>query len=88
MVSGCTRVVGSLKKPRFGIGMAMAKEGTLADYRLSGGLAIDNRSTDITLGGGLTLFNYVAFDIATGHLLELFSSKARLDIAASLKVLL
>ena len=68
--------------------MALAKEGTFADYRLSTGLSFDNRSTDITLGGGITLFNYVTFDIATAHLLEIFSSKTRLDIAASLKVLL
>lgn len=87
IAKGLTDVVGSLTKPRFGIGMSMAKEGALADYRLSGGFATDQRSADITLGGGITLFNHIAFDIATARLLELLSSKPRIDLAASLKVL-
>jgi hypothetical protein len=88
IAQGLTDMVGSLPKPRFGVGMSMQREGSPLDYRLSGGFAVDYRSADITLGGGITIFNYVAFDIATAHLLELFSSKPRIDIAASLKVLL
>lgn len=87
IAQGLTDIVGSLPKPRFGIGLAMQKQLSAVDLRLSGGLATDHRSTDISLGGGITLFNYVVFDIATAHLLELFSEKPRLDLAASLKVL-
>ncbi len=85
---GLTDIVGSMPKPRFGLGIAMQKQFSAIDLRLSGGFATDHRSSDITLGGGITLFNCVMFDIATAHLLELFSEKPRLDVAASLKVLL
>lgn len=88
LAQGLNDIVGAPPKPRFGLGMALTKDNPATDYRLSGGFAIDHRSVDITLGGGITLFDHVALDIATAHLLELFSSKPRVDVAVSLKVLL
>ena len=87
VAQGLTDIVGSLPKPRFGLGISLAKENTSVDYRINAGFAVDHRSADITLGGGISLFDYVAIDIATAHLLELFSAKPRIDIAASVNVL-
>ena len=82
---GLTDMVGSLKYPRLGVGFTMGRndEATLP-LRFGTGFLLEHNATDFTLGVGTTLFHSISIDLASGHLLDLFSSASRIDLAFSI----
>ena len=83
--NGLTGIVGSLKNGRFGAGLTLERTGNIG-LRLNGGFVIESGASDITLGAGVTLLNFLNIDVASAHVGQFFISGSKeTDIAISVR---
>ncbi len=83
--NGLNSVVGSLKTGRLGAGLTLERTGNIG-LRLGGGFVIEQNSSDITLGAGVTLLKFLSIDLASAHVGQFFKSGSkRTDIALGIK---
>lgn len=83
--TGLTNIVGSLKTGRLGAGLTLEKTGNIG-LRLNGGFVVQQNANDITLGVGITLFNFLNIDLASAHVGQFFKSGSKqTDIALGIK---
>jgi len=83
--NGLTGLVGSLKYGRLGAGLTLERTGPVG-LRLAGGFVIEQGASDITLGAGVTLFNFLNVDVASAHVGQfLKSGSSGTDLAISVR---
>ncbi|HYM20588.1 MAG TPA: DUF5723 family protein [Candidatus Kapabacteria bacterium] len=86
---GLTSVVGSLNHPRIGLGLALEQSNSVASLRLEGGFFIEQGQSDLTLGAGTTIANFISIDLSSAHITKLFSSGSKqTDVALGIRLLL
>jgi hypothetical protein len=71
--NGLTDLVGSLKNGRLGAGLTLERKGNIG-LRLNGGFIIESGQSDLTLGIGVTLFQFLNIDLASAHVGQFFKS--------------
>ena len=83
--NGLTGFVGSLKTGRFGAGLTLERTGNIG-MRFAGGFVIQQNASDMTLGAGITIFNFLNIDLASTHIGQFFKSgNQRTDIALAIR---
>ncbi|MEP7234131.1 MAG: DUF5723 family protein [Ignavibacteriota bacterium] len=85
--AGLTNLVGSLKNGRLGAGLTLERTGQIG-LRLSGGFVVESGASDLTLGAGVKLFNFLDIDIASAHIGQIFKSgSTRTDLAVGIRAM-
>ncbi|MDP4220730.1 MAG: DUF5723 family protein [Bacteroidota bacterium] len=83
--NGLTSLVGSLKSGRLGAGLTLERTGPVG-LRLAGGFVIESGASDLTLGCGITLFQFLNIDVASAHIGQFFKSgSSRTDLALGIR---